>query len=209
MKKVICIFGMLIFLMTGQVNAFEIKNGFVDYGGGLINIEHVFHIISRIDYVVTYPQDNYGEFFNDYVTRDMSDESIQGVINWFRPEINEFDYYFVSVNGNIKFDDFTLIMVEEKSFYKLPSDPIEIERVSNHNKAKFRKFLLELDSVSGECHNNNRVITLPYHEDSQYQCFIRSMSPITNADFQDIKRQIENQGSSYRSIVHRSILQNF
>jgi len=92
-------------------------SNFFKIRGGGINLDHVTRIDSQIDYLITFPWDE--EILEEYGDV-VSEEGIEGVIQWLDPEeLEAIDYYYIAVEASISLDDFKVNMLDG-SFLKLP-----------------------------------------------------------------------------------------
>ena len=183
---VVCVATVLLssFFPAGT-HSFEIGRRYLDYGNGMINMDNITHIDPQIRYVVTLPQDDHDHYFKEFRTSDMSKKGmgLSDVPAWFEPDkLAGLDYYFLEIEGYIKFDDFTLTMVKKRSYLKIPSDQ-DIERVRAANGEKFTKFLERLQTSRPE---------------------VRSASPLRRGDSLQIKLEIAQMAASYRKIYDGS-----
>ena len=123
------------------VSAFDVGERFLDYGNGLINLDQVTHVIPEIEYTVTLPEDSVDEFFEVYLS-SLNEEAIRDVLGWFDyRSMQEVPFYYLKIRGNIKFDDFTLEMMDEQIFIKLPEDET-LSYTSTAYGEKFEEFVI-------------------------------------------------------------------
>ena len=178
---VVCVATVLLSsVFLASTHSFEIGRRYLDYGNGMINLDNITHVDPQITYVVTLPQDDPGEYFKEFRTSNMSQTTIPGVVRWFEPEnLTGLDYYFLEIEGNIKFDDFTLTMVQKRRYLKIPSTDQDTQRVRAANGEKFTKFLERLQTFGPD---------------------VTSASPLRRSDFVKIKAEIEYMAASYRKI---------
>ena len=177
---VVCVATVLLSsVFLASTHSFEIGRRYLDYGNGMINMDNITHIDPQIRYVVTLPQDDQDDSFKDFRTSDMSKKGISNVATWFEPDnLAGLDYYFLEIEGYIKFDNFTLTMVKKRSHLKIPTDQ-DIERVRAANGEKFTKFLERLQTFGPE---------------------VTSASPMRRTDFVKIRNEVESIAASYRKI---------
>ena len=183
--------------------AFEVGRRYLDYGNGMVNLDNITHINPYVDHIVTLPQDDPTEYFKQFRNSDMSKRAISNILTWFEPaNLKDLDYYFIQIEGYIKFDNFTLTMVAKQHYLKIPSNRQDMERVRTTNGDNFTKFLQKLRITQFNSHNPFDPFRVNHMGDDAYSQFIRSSSQIGPEQFRKIKNEIEDMGSSYRKIFN-------
>ena len=191
-----------VFIISSPVAAFELGRRYLDYGNGMINLDNITYITPQVDYIVTVPQDDPNEYIKQFGNRNMSKGAISDILTWFEPNnLKALDYYFIQIEGYIKFDDFTLTMVEKQHYLKIPSNRQDMERVRTAKGENFTKFRRKLRITQfGEFGPDVDPFDVNPTGNDPYSRFIRSSSQIGPEQFKKIKKGIEHMASSYRKI---------
>ena len=120
--KYIMVFFLIVF--SNNVYAFEFSFGkkFLNYGNGAINLDLVTYVNPNWNYKYSHPGDDPSIFLKDYAEDLISEKNIKNrVSELYDVKVFEtLDFYFISINTNIKFDNFTLTILPETVFFKIP-----------------------------------------------------------------------------------------
>ena len=118
-SKIFCL--ILVLLLPTKINALEFSFGtkFFNYGNGAINLDNVTHITPTWNYNYVYQGD---ENFADY-SEVPDTQTIKGrVAELFDASyFNSVEYYFFKNSSKIMFDNFTLTVLSESMFLKMPN----------------------------------------------------------------------------------------
>ena len=110
----------------------------------------------------------------------MSLEETQNLVQWFNPDrLAPLDYYFLEIEGYIKFDNFTLTMIKRRRYLLIPSTEAALERTKSVNESKFTRFIegLKIRGLSKSVHH-----------------------PLRRIDFDDIGNEVRHMRVNYRRI---------
>ena len=151
----------LLAMISVKAYSFEINGRYLNYGNGMINLDNVTHIDPQIRYVVTMPEDQWRvplspkhkdqlDDFKEYRTSDMRRVAvIVDVLTWFNPDnLKDLDYYYLEIEGYIKFDNFILTMVPKQTYLKLPSGH-DRDRIRTTHREKVTRFFEHIKQFLG------------------------------------------------------------
>ena len=118
------LFVCFVLQLPTKINAAEFSFGskFFDYGNGAINLDNVTHIVPSWNYNYYYQGDT-AEPFMDYSevpiknTIEQRIEDIYADGTW----VSSMEFYFFRNSSQIMFDNFTLTILSETTFFKIPS----------------------------------------------------------------------------------------
>ena len=199
--KIVLLVVFLHFIPINVVESFEIGGRFLNYGNGMINLDLVTYVKPKIDYYVTLAGETSDELFTQYGTNDMSRDSIDAVLSWFQTDfLKNYGYYFLRIHGYITFDTFTLTMVDEQTFLKLPKNFKFAEQLPSF-KRKFIAFLNGLDAtVNGTLDKPFSIDRDPLDHETYKKLRILERS-LDDESASKIQQKIKEMVSSYRAIA--------
>ena len=168
----------------------------------MINLDQITYINPQIDYVVALADENPDNYFEQYGNQDMEHEKISAVLNWFDPAyLGNTDYYFLQVAGYITFDNFTLTMIKQQTYLKLPTVEQEVRRVQRLHGSSFIAFLNGVRDALKEYGIPRFRADQDPLENPSYLELTRDHSRLTVAEANQLERQMEYMASSYRGII--------
>ena len=110
-------------LLPFEVFAFDFNFGkkYLDYGNGAINLDLVTHIIPKWEYQYTHPGNDPTVYFEKYNETPDKKTVETRIKELFNVEIFEtLEFYYLSNKSYITFDLFTLEILTEKIYFKMP-----------------------------------------------------------------------------------------
>jgi len=138
-------------LVAVNAAAFEVNLGdrFLDYGNGAINLDHVTHISPSMQYKLTVASDEPESYFTAYGESNFS--NLEALLSWFSPEqvavLQQETFYFYEISATIMFDDFTLTIISDQRFFKIP---VSLDGLDGNEVNRLGQFLRKSGSCGAE-----------------------------------------------------------
>jgi len=208
MKKLIRPFlaGLLCTFFTyssAQAGLFNIRDNWLDYGDGAINISNVFLIEPNVSYILTLESDDEFEKDGQFIFYTPSwykyrteNKNLEDFLSWF-PSFQENNYYYTKLDLSIFFDSFELTYLNKK-FLKLPDPEVDAE-VFNQlvNEEKFINFL-ELLKIEFE---DEIDFDLELSQDDYFK-LLKEVKEPTEEDIKEIETTFKDLMDTYEDIVN-------
>ena len=189
---------------SSNASSFLLGKRFLDFGNGAINLDNVNFVNPRVEYTVGLGSDE-GDWFRSYASGNF--QNIKELVSWLDPEYRENeDFYVYKYFAYIKFDDFTLTIVPEKTYIKLPAYTVymQVKETNPEVLTKLQAFMvqvcrnhydtLDLDLTDGGC--------IDYEYDEEFFQTVKDKYPeVTDANVLEIKLGLENGRDTYNNIV--------
>ena len=199
----VCLSWFLFVPSEAYAGIFNIRDNWLDYGDGAVNISNVFLINPHVGYILTLESDD--EFVEDgqfiYYTPSWfnyrtENKNFEDFLGWF-PSFQENNYYYAKLDLSIFFDSFELSYLE-KRFLKLPDPEADPETFNQLvNDGKFIEFL-ELLKIDFEDE-------LSFDLDLSQEDYLKLLDEVnepTDEDIQGIKAAFKDMMDTYESIVN-------
>ena len=187
---------------SSNASSFLLGKRFLDYGNGAINLDNVLYVNPKVEYSAGFASDE-GDWFKTY--RSSNFQGIKDIITWFEYRDTE-PFYIYKTSANIQFDDFTLTIVPEKTYIKLPAYNVymQVKETNPEVLTKLQTFMvqvclnhydtLDLDLTDGSC--------IDYEYNKEFFQTVKDKYPeVTDANVLEIKLGLENGRDTYNNIV--------
>jgi len=208
MKKLIRPFlaGLVCTLFTYssvQAGLFNIRDNWLDYGDGAVNISNVFLINPNVSYILSLESDEEFEKNGQFIFYTPSwynyrteNKNLEDFLGWFS-SFEENNYYYAKLDLSIFFDDFELQYLTTR-FLKLP-DPETDEAIFNAvvNDEKFVNFV-ELLKIEFE---DEIDFDLELSQDDYFK-LLKVVKEPTDEDIKEIETTFKDLMDTYEDIVN-------
>ena len=208
MKKLIRPFlaGLVCMLFTyssAQAGLFNIRDNWLDYGDGAVNISNVFLINPNVSYILSLESDEEFEKNGQFIFYTPSwynyrteNKNLEDFLGWFS-SFEENNYYYAKLDLSIFFDDFELQYLTTR-FLKLP-DPETDEAIFNTvvNDEKFINFV-ELLKIEFE---DEIDFDLELSQDDYFK-LLKVVKEPTDEDIKEIETTFKDLMDTYEDIVN-------
>ena len=208
MKKLIRPFlaGLLCTFFTyssAQAGLFNIRDNWLDYGDGAVNISNVFLINPNVSYILSLESDEEFEKNGQFIFYTPSwynyrteNKNLEDFLGWFS-SFEENNYYYAKLDLSIFFDDFELQYLTTR-FLKLP-DPETDEAIFNAvvNEEKFINFV-ELLKIEFE---DEIDFDLELSQDDYFK-LLKVVKEPTEEDIKEIEATFKDLMDTYEDIVN-------
>ena len=208
MKKLIRPFlaGLVCTLFTyssAQAGLFNIRDNWLDYGDGAVNISNVFLINPNVSYILSLESDEEFEKNGQFIFYTPSwynyrteNKNLEDFLGWFS-SFEENNYYYAKLDLSIFFDDFELQYLTTR-FLKLP-DPETDEAIFNTvvNDEKFINFV-ELLKIEFE---DEIDFDLELSQDDYFK-LLKVVKEPTEEDVKEIETTFKDLMDTYEDIVN-------
>jgi len=115
---VVCL--ILLFIAVDKLSIIAVKESpFYEYNGNKINLNMVKTVRPRIDYIITYQEDDYSDLFHKYST--VLDENEINNIKKFLELAQKSEFYSVKINAYMMLDKEKIVLYNSEDFLKSPS----------------------------------------------------------------------------------------
>ena len=187
---------------SSNASSFLLGKRFLDFGNGAINLDNVNFVNPRVEYTVGLGSDE-GDWFRSYASGNF--QNIKELVSWLDPEYRENeDFYVYKYFAYIKFDDFTLTIVPEKTYIKLPAYTVymQVKETNPEVLTHLQAFMVEvclnvpldLKDLTGDCAD--------YEYGEEFFQTVKDKYPeVTDANVLEIKLGLENGRDIYNKIV--------
>ena len=188
---------------TAQAGLFNIRDNWLDYGDGAVNISNVFLINPNVSYILSLESDEEFEKNGQFIFYTPSwynyrteNKNLEDFLGWFS-SFEENNYYYAKLDLSIFFDDFELQYLTTR-FLKLP-DPETDEAIFNTlvNEEKFINFL-ELLKIEFE---DEIDFDLELSQDDYFK-LLKVVKEPTEEDVKEIETTFKDLMDTYEDIVN-------
>jgi len=188
---------------TAQAGLFNIRDNWLDYGDGAVNISNVFLINPNVSYILSLESDEEFEKNGQFIFYTPSwynyrteNKNLEDFLGWFS-SFEENNYYYAKLDLSIFFDDFELQYLTTR-FLKLP-DPETDEAIFNAvvNEEKFINFV-ELLKIEFE---DEIDFDLELSQDDYFK-LLKVVKEPTEEDIKEIETTFKDLMDTYEDIVN-------
>ena len=188
---------------TAQAGLFNIRDNWLDYGDGAVNISNVFLINPNVSYILSLESDEEFEKNGQFIFYTPSwynyrteNKNLEDFLGWFA-SFEENNYYYAKLDLSIFFDDFELQYLTTR-FLKLP-DPETDEAIFNTvvNDEKFINFV-ELLKIEFE---DEIDFDLELSQDDYFK-LLKVVKEPTEEDVKEIETTFKDLMDTYEDIVN-------
>ena len=188
---------------TAQAGLFNIRDNWLDYGDGAVNISNVFLINPNVSYILSLESDEEFEKNGQFIFYTPSwysyrteNKNLEDFLGWFS-SFEENNYYYAKLDLSIFFDDFELQYLTTR-FLKLP-DPETDEAIFNAvvNDEKFINFV-ELLKIEFE---DEIDFDLELSQDDYFK-LLKVVKEPTEEDVKEIETTFKDLMDTYEDIVN-------
>ena len=188
---------------TAQAGLFNIRDNWLDYGDGAVNISNVFLINPNVSYILSLESDEEFEKNGQFIFYTPSwynyrteNKNLEDFLGWFS-SFEENNYYYAKLDLSIFFDDFELQYLTTR-FLKLP-DPETDEAIFNAvvNDEKFINFV-ELLKIEFE---DEIDFDLELSQDDYFK-LLKVVKEPTDEDIKEIETTFKDLMDTYEDIVN-------
>ena len=188
---------------TAQAGLFNIRDNWLDYGDGAVNISNVFLINPNVSYILSLESDEEFEKNGQFIFYTPSwynyrteNKNLEDFLGWFS-SFEENNYYYAKLDLSIFFDDFELQYLTTR-FLKLP-DPETDEAIFNTvvNDEKFINFV-ELLKIEFE---DEIDFDLELSQDDYFK-LLKVVKEPTDEDIKEIETTFKDLMDTYEDIVN-------
>ena len=188
---------------SAQAGLFNIRDNWLDYGDGAVNISNVFLINPNVSYILSLESDEEFEKNGQFIFYTPSwynyrteNKNLEDFLGWFS-SFEENNYYYAKLDLSIFFDDFELQYLTTR-FLKLP-DPETDEAIFNTlvNEEKFIDFL-ELLKIEFE---DEIDFDLELSQDDYFK-LLKEVKEPTEEDIKEIETTFKDLMDTYEDIVN-------
>ena len=188
---------------SAQAGLFNIRDNWLDYGDGAVNISNVFLINPNVSYILSLESDEEFEKNGQFIFYTPSwynyrteNKNLEDFLGWFS-SFEENNYYYAKLDLSIFFDDFELQYLTTR-FLKLP-DPETDEAIFNTvvNDEKFINFL-ELLKIEFE---DEIDFDLELSQDDYFK-LLKVVKEPTEEDIKEIETTFKDLMDTYEDIVN-------
>ena len=188
---------------TAQAGLFNIRDNWLDYGDGAVNISNVFLINPNVSYILSLESDEEFEKNGQFIFYTPSwynyrteNKNLEDFLGWFS-SFEENNYYYAKLDLSIFFDDFELQYLTTR-FLKLPN-PETDEAIFNTvvNDEKFINFV-ELLKIEFE---DEIDFDLELSQDDYFK-LLKVVKEPTEEDIKEIETTFKDLMDTYEDIVN-------
>ena len=188
---------------SAHAGLFNIRDNWLDYGDGAVNISNVFLINPNVSYILSLESDEEFEKNGQFIFYTPSwynyrteNKNLEDFLGWFS-SFEENNYYYAKLDLSIFFDDFELQYLTTR-FLKLP-DPETDEAIFNAvvNEEKFINFV-ELLKIEFE---DEIDFDLELSQDDYFK-LLKEVKEPTEEDIEEIETTFKDLMDTYEDIVN-------
>jgi hypothetical protein len=181
-----------------NASSFLLGKRFLDYGNGAINLDNVLYVNPKVEYSAGFASDE-GDWFKTY--RSSNFQGIKDIITWFEYRDTE-PFYIYKTSANIQFDDFTLTIVPEKTYIKLPvfTSYMQMKETNPALHTTLQAFMVDL-CVNVELGLKMVCADYEYYDEEFFQTVKDKYPEVTDANILEIKLGLENGRDTYNNVV--------
>ena len=189
---------------SSNASSFLLGKRFLDYGNGAINLDKVLYINPVVEYSVGLESDE-GDWFTNYVSRNF--QGIKEIVSWLEHRENQI-FYVYKYSAYIKLDDFTLTIVPEKTYIKLPvfTEYMQVKETNPEALSILKAFMvdvclnvpLDLKDLKGACAD--------YEYGEEFFQTVKDKYPeVTDANVLEVKLGLENGRDTCNKIARNQL----